>query len=90
MMVVKELLLVVGIFFYIGLFTVGGGLAALPLIRQEIVGRGWITMQEYTSMVAISEDVYKRQAWPWPRLWPRRFRRCFAWPPWFGTTRIWR
>ena len=29
-------------------------------------------------------------AWPWPRLWPRRFRRCFAWPPWFGTTRIWR
>lgn len=56
MMVVKELLLVVGIFFYIGLFTVGGGLAALPLIQQEIVGRGWITMQEYTSMVAISES----------------------------------
>lgn len=52
----KELMLVIGIFFYIGLFTVGGGLAALPLIRQEIVGRGWITMHEYTSMVAVSES----------------------------------
>ncbi|MCI1210155.1 MAG: chromate transporter [Treponema sp.] len=43
-------------FFYIGLFTVGGGLVGLTLIQQTIVARGLITQAQFTSMVAISES----------------------------------
>ena len=30
-------------FFKIGLFTFGGGYAMIPLIKQEIIGKGWMT-----------------------------------------------
>lgn len=50
------LLEVCGVFFMIGLFTVGGGSAAIPLVQAEAVGRGWITMEKFTSIVAISES----------------------------------
>lgn len=43
-------------FFYIGLFSIGGGLAALPFIQQEAVSRGWVNLEEFFSMVAISES----------------------------------
>ncbi len=40
----------------IGLFTFGGGYAALPLIQEEIVNnRAWITMQEFTDIITISQ-----------------------------------
>ena len=43
-------------FFQIGLFTIGGGYASLPLIRNEIVvNQGWLTMQEYTDIITISQ-----------------------------------
>ena len=43
-------------FFQIGLFTIGGGYASLPLIRNEIVvNHGWLTMQEYTDIITISQ-----------------------------------
>lgn len=42
-------------FFRIGLFTIGGGYAMLPLIQQEIVGRGWLTNAEFIDIVAIAE-----------------------------------
>ena len=29
-------------FFKIGLFTLGGGLAIISLVQQEMVGRGWL------------------------------------------------
>ncbi len=43
-------------FFIIGLFTIGGGYAMLPLIRHEVVAEHrWITDQMFTDMVAISQ-----------------------------------
>lgn len=43
-------------FFKIGLFTIGGGYASLPLIENEIVkSQMWITMQEYTDIITISQ-----------------------------------
>lgn len=43
-------------FFKIGLFTIGGGYASLPLIENEIVNaKAWITVQEYTDIITISQ-----------------------------------
>jgi chromate transporter len=44
------------IFFYVGAFTIGGGLVAITLMQQEILGRGLITPEQFYSMVAISES----------------------------------
>ena len=43
------------LFFKIGLFTFGGGMAMLPLIQQELVGRSLMTTAQAADMVAISE-----------------------------------
>lgn len=43
------------IFFKIGLFTIGGGYAMLPLMRTELVAAGLMTQSEVTDMVAISQ-----------------------------------
>lgn len=42
-------------FFRLGLFTVGGGYAMLPLIQSEIERLGWITAEEFIDMIAIAE-----------------------------------
>lgn len=43
-------------FFQIGLFSIGGGYAAMPLIQSQIVEKhGWITMSEYTDLITIAE-----------------------------------
>lgn len=42
-------------FFRLGLFTVGGGYAMLPLIQSEIERLGWITAEEFVDMIAIAE-----------------------------------
>ncbi|MDN5276427.1 MAG: chromate transporter [Clostridiales bacterium] len=42
-------------FFKIGLFTIGGGYAMIPLIQQEIVNHGWLTFKETIDVIAISE-----------------------------------
>jgi len=43
-------------FFQIGLMSVGGGYASLPLIRGQIVElHGWLTMAEFTDLVTIAE-----------------------------------
>lgn len=43
-------------FFKIGLFTIGGGYASLPLIENEIVNaKAWITVQEYMDIITISQ-----------------------------------
>lgn len=44
------------IFFYVGLFTIGGGLVAITLMQQMIVERGLITPEQFYNMVAISES----------------------------------
>ena len=43
-------------FFQVGLFAFGGGLAALPLIREQIViHNGWMDMATFTDLVTIAE-----------------------------------
>lgn len=43
-------------FFQIGLFTIGGGVASLPLIETLILNKnGWITVSEFQHLVVISE-----------------------------------
>jgi len=43
-------------FFQIGLFSFGGGYAALPLIQNQIVDiHGWLTLQEFTDVLTISQ-----------------------------------
>ncbi len=44
------------IFFYIGLFTIGGGLVAITTMQQVVVEKGWITADKFYNMVAISES----------------------------------
>ena len=43
-------------FLQIGLFSVGGGYAAMPLIQAQTVQlHGWLTMNEFTDLVTIAE-----------------------------------
>ena len=43
-------------FLYVGLFTVGGGLAAVPLMLEAIVAPGYLSESLFYSMLAISES----------------------------------
>ncbi len=43
------------IFFKIGLFSIGGGYAMLPLINSELVGYGLMTAIEVSDIVAVSQ-----------------------------------
>lgn len=43
-------------FFKIGLFSFGGGYAALPLIQEQVVHQnGWLTMTGFTDIITISQ-----------------------------------
>lgn len=42
-------------FFKIGLFTIGGGYAMIPLIREDLVAKGWMTVAEITDVIAIAK-----------------------------------
>lgn len=42
-------------FLQVGLFSIGGGYAALPIIQSEIVtNRGWLSINEFTDLVTIA------------------------------------
>ncbi len=43
-------------FCYVGLFTIGGGLAVIPLLEKICVSNGWATVERFYQMVAISES----------------------------------
>ncbi len=43
-------------FFRVGLFSVGGGLATLPFLQEIVDKYGWITSEELSNMIAISES----------------------------------
>ncbi len=43
-------------FFYIGLFTIGGGVVAITLMQQSIVSAGLISQEQFFNMVAVSES----------------------------------
>ena len=43
-------------FFFVGLFSVGGGLATLPFLTSMGEATGWFTQTDISNMVAISES----------------------------------
>ena len=43
-------------FFKIGLFTIGGGHAMIPLIMEELVAKGWLSQEVLLDFIAISES----------------------------------
>lgn len=43
-------------FLQIGLFSFGGGYAAMPLIQEQVVtSHGWLSMSEFTDLITISQ-----------------------------------
>ncbi|MDO5338186.1 MAG: chromate transporter [Eubacteriales bacterium] len=43
-------------FLQVGLFSIGGGYAALPLIQSQVVEEnGWLSMSEFTDLITIAE-----------------------------------
>ena len=43
-------------FFKVGLFSIGGGYAALPMIQREVIEKNnWLTLTEFTDLVTISQ-----------------------------------
>ena len=42
-------------FFLIGLFTFGGGYSMIPMIQEQVVGKGWLEGEALTDFIAISE-----------------------------------
>ena len=43
-------------FFQIGLFSIGGGYAAMPLIQEQVVeSHSWLSMTEFTDLITIAE-----------------------------------
>ena len=43
-------------FLQVGAFTIGGGYGAVPLIREVVLGHGWLTEENLTYMIAVSES----------------------------------
>ena len=43
-------------FFQIGLFSIGGGYAAMPLIQEQVVEiNGWLSLGEFADVVTLSQ-----------------------------------
>lgn len=45
------------LFTKIGVFTIGGGYAVIPLIEKEIISRSWLTYDEFYELLAITESL---------------------------------
>ncbi len=43
-------------FLKVGAFTFGGGYAMLPLIEEEVVRHGWMSVEELVNFLAVSES----------------------------------
>lgn len=44
------------VFFRTGLFTIGGGLAALPLLQEYALKYNWLSLDQFYTMVAVSQS----------------------------------
>lgn len=52
----ETLLALLKSFLHIGLFSIGGGYATIPLIQEQVVSlHSWLTMQEFTDIITISQ-----------------------------------
>ena len=40
----------------IGAFTIGGGYAMIPLVKAEIVKKGWMKEEEFSDIIALSQS----------------------------------
>ena len=49
-------LMLFSVFFRIGLFTIGGGLASLPLLYNEMVDGGFLSRQEFIELLEFLEN----------------------------------
>ena len=52
----SEILLLIKEFFITGLFSIGGGLATVPFLQDMAVKYGWFTVDQLSTMIAISES----------------------------------
>ncbi len=43
-------------FFKVGLFTIGGGYAMIPLIQQTVVDNGWMTIEDFIDFIGVAES----------------------------------
>lgn len=43
------------VFFKIGLLTVGGGLAMIPIVQHEMLVRGWLNHQQFLDVLGVSQ-----------------------------------
>jgi len=43
-------------FFKIGLFTIGGGYAMIPLVKETVLNYGWLTENEFYDFIGICES----------------------------------
>ena len=49
-------------FFQVGLFSIGGGYAAMPLIQDQVVDiHPWLTMTGFADIMAIAECLKRRR-----------------------------
>lgn len=54
----KQLLEIFAVFFKIGLFTIGGGYAMLPIIQKEVVeNRGWMDDEEFLDAISLTNSL---------------------------------
>ena len=44
-------------FVKIGMFTIGGGYAMIPLIEREVVNRGWLDKQDFMDLFAMTQSL---------------------------------
>lgn len=44
-------------FVKIGMFTIGGGYAMIPLIEREVVNRGWLGKQDFMDLFAVTQSI---------------------------------
>ncbi|MDL2222138.1 chromate transporter [Parabacteroides sp. OttesenSCG-928-N08] len=44
-------------FLKIGSFTIGGGYAMLPLIERDVVGKGWLSKEEFIDLFAVAQSM---------------------------------
>lgn len=44
-------------FVKIGMFTIGGGYAMIPLIEREVVNKGWLNKQDFIDLFAVTQSL---------------------------------
>ena len=49
-------------FVKIGMFTIGGGYAMIPLIEREVVNRGWLDKQDFMDLFAMTPGLQTQES----------------------------